>query len=310
MASDNGARYVESFLEMMVAEGASAVNTVTAYRRDLGDLARFLAARGQAVHGADMDSLRDYLGRMTSQGLAARSAARRLSCLRQFYRFLFAEGIRGDDPTHVLESPRLGRSLPKYLSEAEVESLLAAAQAWTGAHGARAVALLELLYAAGLRVSELVTLPLAAVARGGEMLLVCGKGDKERMVPIGEPARRAVAAWLPYRAAALRRGTASKWLFPSRAAAGHLTRDGFTKMLDELAIDAGIASSRLSPHVLRHSFATHLLAHGADLRQIQQMLGHSDISTTQIYTHVLDDGLKALVNRHHPLASRGKNGKT
>lgn len=306
MTSDQGARHVETFLEMMTAERAAAANTIAAYRRDLDDLAAFLAARGQAVHGADIDSLRDYLGWMTDQGLAPRTAARRLSCLRQFHRFLFVENIRGDDPTHVLDSPRLGRILPKYLSEAEVDALLGAARAWPDARGARATALLELLYAAGLRVSELVALPLSAVARGGDMLMVRGKGSKERMVPIGEPARQAVAAWLPYRETALPRRTASKWLFPSHAASGHLTRDGFTKMLTDLAVDAGFDPSRLSPHVLRHSFATHLLAHGADLRQVQQMLGHADITTTQIYTHVLDEGLKALVNRHHPLAGRGK----
>ncbi len=309
MTSDNGAHHVEAFLEMMVAERAAAANTVAAYRRDLENLAVFLAARDQAVHRADVDSLRDYLGWMTAQGLAARTAARRLSCLRQFHRFLFVEAIRRDDPTHVLDSPRLGRPLPKYLNETEVEALLTAARAWPGARGIRATALLELLYAAGLRVSELVALPLAAVARGGDMLLVRGKGSKERMVPIGEPARKAVAAWLPLRDAAMPRRSASKWLFPSDAAEGHLTRDGFTKMLAELAGAAEIAPSRLSPHVLRHSFATHLLSHGADLRQVQQMLGHADISTTQIYTHVLDERLKALVNRHHPLAGLGKVGK-
>jgi integrase/recombinase XerD len=304
MTSDRGARHVEAFLEMLVAERAAAANKVAAYRHDRVDLAGFLAARDQPIHGADVDSLRDYLGWMTAQGLAPRTAARRLSCLRQYHRFLFAEGVRTDDPTHVLDSPRLGRPLPKYLSEAEVEALLAAARAWPGARGARATALLEVLYAAGLRVSELVALPLAAVARGGETLLVRGKGAKERMVPIGEPARQAVAEWLPHREAALPRRTASKWLFPSTGAAGHLTRDGFAKMLAELAAAAGIDPLRLSPHVLRHSFATHLLAHGADLRQVQQMLGHADIATTQIYTHVLDERLKALVNRAHPLARK------
>lgn len=296
-------RHVETFLEMMAAERAASRHTIAAYGRDLADLESFLAARGQEVHQGDGDSLRDYLGWMASQGLAARTAARRLSCLRQFHKFLYVEGIRQDDPTHSLDSPRLGRPLPKYLTEVEVEALLSTAAGWPGARGVRASALLELLYAAGLRVSELVSLPLAAVARGGAMLLVRGKGQKERMVPIGEPARRAVAAWLPARQTMLPPRTASKWLFPSESASGHLTRDGFAKMLDELARDAGLDPTRLSPHVLRHSFATHLLAHGADLRQVQQMLGHADISTTQIYTHVLDERLRALVNCHHPLAA-------
>lgn len=287
----------------MTAERAASVHTLAAYRRDLQDLGVFLAARGQQVHQGDVDTLRDYIGWMAAQGLAPRTAARRLSCLRQFHKFLFVEGIRKDDPTHTLESPRLGRPLPKYLTENEVEALLRAAAGWPGARGVRATALLELLYAAGLRVSELVALPLAAVARGGEMLLVRGKGMKERMVPIGEPARRAVVAWLPARQTTLPPKTTSKWLFPSESASGHLTRDGFAKMLAELARETGLDPKRLSPHVLRHSFATHLLAHGADLRQVQQMLGHADISTTQIYTHVLDERLRALVNCHHPLAA-------
>jgi integrase/recombinase XerD len=246
--------------------------------------------------------------------LAPRSAARRLSTLRQFHRFLFGEGLRADDPTAGLDSPRQGRSLPKVLSEAEVEDLLAAARARPGAEGARLVAMLEVLYATGLRVSELVQLPAAAAARDPRVLIVKGKGGKERMVPLSEPARDALKAHLKaHRKAAIDKaaidkagpdkpGPGAKWLFPSRGAAGHLTRQRVAQLLKELAVAAGIDPAKVSPHVLRHAFASHLLDHGADLRSVQKMLGHADISTTQIYTHVLDSRLKALVRDHHPLS--------
>ncbi len=302
MASDGGRRHVETFLEMMAAERAAAANTLAAYRRDLEDFAAFLAGAGVAVDAAATEDVRAYVGQMAAQGLAARTAARRLSALRQFHRFLVAEGRRGDDPTAAIDGPRLGRPLPKYLTEDEVEALFAAARRRSGVAGARAVALLELIYATGMRVSELVSLPLAAVARDPRVLVVRGKGAKERMVPVGEPARQAVAEWLRLRPASLPPKTASRWLFPSGAAEGHLTRDGFAKMLAQLAVEAGLSPARVSPHVLRHSFATHLLAHGADLRSVQQMLGHADVATTEIYTHVLDERLKGLVQRHHPLA--------
>lgn len=297
MGSD-GARHVEAFLEMMAAERGAAANTLAAYRRDLEDFAAFCAACGVAVHQADAEAVRRYLGEMSRAGLAPRTAARRLSALRQFHGFLFAEAVRADDPAAAIDSPRLGRPLPKYLTEGEVDALLAAARRRQGVGGARTRALLELIYATGMRVSELVSLPLSAVARNPAMLVVRGKGNKERMVPVGEAARTALAEWL-----AVRPDTGSRWLFPSDAAGGHLTRDGFARMLQALAVEAGIAPSRVSPHVLRHCFATHLLAHGADLRVVQQMLGHADIATTEIYTHVLEDRLNGLVQRHHPLAA-------
>jgi integrase/recombinase XerD len=305
--------HVESFLEMLVAERGAAANTREAYGRDLTDFAGFLARRGRAVHQAGAADLRAYLGQLNDAGMAPRTAARRLSTLRQFHRFLFGEGLRADDPTAGLDSPRQGRTLPKVLSETEVEALLAAARARPGAAGARLVALLELLYATGLRVSELVELPAAAAARDPRVLIVTGKGGKERMVPLSEPARDALKR---YRAAAGKREREAspeapaapatqapgKWLFPSRGAAGHLTRQRVAQLLKELAVAAGIDPVKVSPHVLRHAFASHLLDHGADLRAVQMMLGHADISTTQIYTHVLDARLKALVRDRHPLS--------
>ncbi len=291
--------HVETFLEMMAAERGAARHTLDAYRRDLEDLAAFLKAD---VAQADAAALRRYLEHMKKADLAPRTAARRLSCLRQFYKFLFAEGQRRDDPTASLDSPRLGRPLPKYLTEAEVERLLQAARGLEGIAGLRAVALLELVYATGLRVSELVSLPLAAV-RGKQAMIVRGKGNKERMIPIGETARTAVATYLEVREAFIPPpAKSSPRLFPARGRAGHLTRAGFSALLKNIAVAAGVSSAKVSPHALRHSFATHLLAHGADLRSLQQMLGHADISTTQIYTHVLDERLKKLVQSRHPLA--------
>jgi integrase/recombinase XerD len=292
-------KHVESFLEMLAAERGAAANTLDAYRRDLDDFAGFLTGLGLSVHQADVAALRGYLGDLARRAMAPRTAARRLSALRQFHKFLFAEDVRDDDPTLVLDSPRLGQPLPKYLSEAEVERLIDAARAKDGVAGLRAVALLELLYAAGLRVSELVELPYSAVKRDKPVLIVRGKGGKERMVPLGDLARQAIQAWC-----GVRQPVTSKWLFPGEGDSGHFTRSGFAKMLDELAIAAGLDVTRISPHVLRHSFASHLLAHGADLRSVQQMLGHADIATTQIYTHVLDEKLKQLVNLHHPLAKK------
>jgi integrase/recombinase XerD len=300
MASESG-RYIEAFLEMMTAERGAAANTYDAYRRDLEDFVEFLSPCGQTAHQADTAALRDYLGDLNRRGMAARTAARRLSTLRQFYQFLFAEGVRADDPSLVLDSPRLGRPLPKYLTESDVGKLLRTARDWPGESGARVLIMLELLYATGMRVSELVALPFSAVARDHPVLIVRGKGGKERMVPMGEPARQALGEWRR-----LRQPQQSRWLFPGEGRGGHFTRSGFAKMLNELALKAGIPVARVSPHVLRHSFASHLLAHGADLRSVQQMLGHADIATTQIYTHVLDERLKSLVGRHHPLANKRK----
>lgn len=293
---------------MLAAERGAAGNTLSAYARDLEDWESFLAPKGVAADQADTKNLRAFLARLESQGLSSRSAARKLSCLRQFYKFLYAEGFRADDPTAVLDAPKLGRPLPKYLSESEVDSLLAAARARPGRDGLRATAMLELLYATGLRVSELVGLPLAAVARNPQVLLVRGKGAKERMVPLSDAAREALAAYCARRAEFLPKNGESRYLFPSRSREGHMTRARFALLLKELAAEAGVTPARVSPHVLRHSFASHLLAHGADLRSLQQMLGHADIATTQIYTHVLEERLKALVSRHHPLANLERKG--
>ncbi|MHA1112938.1 MAG: site-specific tyrosine recombinase XerD [Alphaproteobacteria bacterium] len=312
-------RHIDMFLEMMAAERGAALNTLAAYRRDLADYAAFLARRGRDPVTAEGADLRAYLARLDKAGLAPGTSARRLSVLRQLHRFLCAEGRRADDPSAALDSPRLGRRLPKVLSEAEVERLLGAAHRRSGAAGARIVALLEILYATGLRVSELVGLPVDALSRDARFLIVAGKGGKERMVPLGEPAMAALAAWLPHRRAALEKSGAKKssspvgggspWLFPSRAAGGHLTRQRLSQILKELAVETGLPPARVSPHVLRHAFASHLLAHGADLRAIQQMLGHADISTTQIYTHVVDARLAQLVESAHPLATRAKPGR-
>jgi integrase/recombinase XerD len=299
-------RHIESFLEMLLAERGTARNTVEAYRRDLADLAAFLARRKLPPQSADEPALRDYLARAARAGLSPRTSARRLSVLRQYHRFLYAEGLRPDDPSSALDSPRLGRPLPKYLAEEEVEALLAAARARPGADGLRLLALLELLYATCLRVSELVSLPLAAIARDRRIQTVIGKGNKERLVPLGDAARAALETWLPIRATALGKG-ASRYLFPSHGREGHLTRRRLGQLLKELAYAAGLAPAKVSPHVLRHAFATHLLAHGADLRSVQRLLGHADISTTQIYTHVLEERLQRLVREHHPLA-RAKEG--
>ena len=296
-------RQAEMFLEMLAAERGAALNTLESYQRDLGDFSSF--AKSQHVDPAKADAalIRQYLKHLDGYGMAPRTQARRLSALRQFFRFLYGERLRDDDPTAVIDSPKTGQSLPKYLSEDEVERLLDAAANHSGADGKRLVALMEILYATGLRVSELVGLPQRALSRDGRMLIVRGKGDKERMVPLSEPATDAILAYLDVRERYLPKGTkSSPYMFPSRAKQGFMTRARFAQMLKDLAVDAGVEPRRVSPHVLRHSFASHLLAHGADLRALQQMLGHADISTTQIYTHVLDERLKQLVNSAHPLA--------
>lgn len=292
----------ETFLEMMAAERGAARNTLEAYGRDLGDAEAWLASRGRELADAGTADLRAYLAAAEAAGVAPRTAARRLSALRQFFRFLYAEGRRGDDPTATLDAPQRGRPLPKILSESEVDALLDAARDRPGPEGLRLVCLLELLYATGLRVSELVGLPYATVARDPRVLIVRGKGGKERMVPLTAAAMAAIAAYKAVRGVFLAAGETSPHLFPSRGESGHLTRRRFGQLLDETAIEAGLDPAKVSPHVLRHAFATHLLDHGADLRSVQQMLGHADISTTQIYTHVLAERLRALVEAHHPLA--------
>ncbi len=298
-------RSVDNFLEMLLVERGAAANTIESYRRDLGGFAAFSLVRKREPENADARIIRDYMKKLSGLGMAASTSARRLSALRQFFRFLHAEGFRDDDPSAAIDSPRQGRPLPKYLNEEQVERLLGAAAARTGSDGVRLLALLEILYATGLRVTELVGLPLAALSRDGRMLIVRGKGDKERMVPLSEPATEAVERYREIRAVFVPKGRKEatlKWLFPSRAKQGYLTRARFGQLLKELAVEAGLDPAGVSPHVLRHSFASHLLAHGADLRSLQQMLGHSDIATTQIYTHVLDERLKRLVAEAHPLA--------
>lgn len=292
---------------MLAVERGTAQNTLASYRRDLEDFSRFMARRKTRPEDARSDAVQQYLRSLSGAGMAESTLARRLSALRQFFRFLQAERLRLDDPTSALEGPKLKRALPKYLTEAQVDDLLTAARRRPGPEGVRLVALLEVLYATGLRVSELVGLPNSAMSRDGRMLVVRGKGDKERIVPLGGPARDALAAYRAVRDGFLPKGraggAASGYLFPSRGKAGHLTRARFGQLLKDLAVDAGLTPAQVSPHVLRHSFASHLLAHGADLRALQQLLGHADITTTQIYTHVLDERLKALVETAHPLAT-------
>jgi len=295
----------ENFLEMLSAERGAAANTLVSYRHDLEAYLAHLMRRSHTPRDATVEDIRVWLAAMSKAGMAASSSARRLSAIRQFHKFLFAEGRRTDDPTATIDSPRRGRALPKLLSEAEVAVLLIRAGDQPGTAGLRMMALMELLYATGMRVSELVTLPLSAVAREQEFIVVRGKGGKERLVPLTGKANAALARYKAVRSTFLPDGGKdSKWLFPSNGKGGHLTRQRFGQMLKDLAAQAGIDPARVSPHVLRHAFASHLLAHGADLRAVQQMLGHSDISTTQIYTHVLNERLARLVAAKHPLARK------
>lgn len=302
---------IERFLEMLSAERNAAANTHAAYERDLDDASDFMVSRRTALSRAATADLSAYLADLNKRGLAARSAARRLSALRQFFKFLVAEDIRTDDPSAAVDGPKLGRPLPKLLDEDEMVRLIEVCAALDGASGARLKALVELSYASGLRVSELVGMPLAAVLREQPVLIVRGKGSKERMVPLNAPARAALNAYLEHRKSFLPKGVKnSPHLFPSRGKEGHLTRQRFGQLLKALALKANIAPERISPHVLRHAFATHLLDHGADLRSLQKMLGHADIATTQIYTHVAGRRLKELVEAHHPLAAGPRRKKT
>ena len=296
-------REAEAFVEMLTAERGASKNTEAAYTADLRNLEAFLARRKQRPATADAGSLRAYLKSLDYVGMTPRTVARRLSVMRQLFRFLLAERMRDDDPASTLDSPKLGQPLPKVLSRAEVDRLIEAAQAKGDDDGGRMRTLLEILYGTGLRVSELVTLPLSAVERDPTVLTVRGKGEKERMVPLSDPARAAIASWLHVRAGVLG-DESSRYLFPSRGRTGHLTRQRFAQLLKEAALHAGLDPARVSPHVLRHAFASHLLEGGADLRSVQLMLGHADIATTQIYTHVLDEKLRALVQEKHPLARR------
>jgi integrase/recombinase XerD len=301
---------IERFIEMLSAERNAAANTRAAYQRDLKDAAAFMASSRVALGDTATTDLSAYLAALDKRGMTARSSARRLSALRQFFKFLIAEKLRADDPSAAIDGPKLGRPLPKLLDEEEMVRLIEVCTALDGPSGARLKALVELSYASGLRVSELVGMPLAAVLREQPVLIVRGKGSKERMVPLNGPARAALNAYLAHRNSFLPKGAkSSPHLFPSRGKEGHLTRQRFGQMLKDLALQANIAPERISPHVLRHAFATHLLDHGADLRSLQKMLGHADIATTQIYTHVAGGRLAALVEAHHPLAAGSRRKK-
>ena len=312
--SNSDQSLVELFLDMLAAERGAGPNTLAAYGRDLADFSAYLGLKGRPVATATTDDVRGYLGQLNKRGLASATVARRLSAIRQLYRFLYAEGRRPDDPAAILEGPKRGRTVPKVLSIAEVDHLLATARLaaekadLSGPDRLRAVrlnCLIEVLYATGLRVSELVTLLAAAAERAARMLIVRGKGNKERMVPLNEAAKQAMRDYLALLAKAnpqaVRPEARSKWLFPSFGESGHLTRQHFARDLKTLATVAGLRADQVSPHVLRHAFASHLLHNGADLRVVQTLLGHADISTTQIYTHVLEERLKSLVRDLHPL---------
>jgi integrase/recombinase XerD len=300
-------RMVALFLDMLAAERGAGTNTLAAYGRDLGDFTAYLAG-GRSVATATTDDIRAYLGDQAKRGMQPATVARRLSAIRQLYRFLYAEGQRKDDPAAVLEGPKRGRALPKTLTLAEVDRLLRIAgesdpQAPPAVRlrAVRLACLVELLYATGLRVSELVALPASAALRDARVIVVRGKGNKERLVPLNDAAKRAMAAYLALVAETGAGEANSKWLFPSFGDSGHLTRQHFARELKALAAPAGLRPAQLSPHVLRHAFASHLLHNGADLRVVQTLLGHADISTTQIYTHVLEERLKSLVRDLHPL---------
>ncbi|WP_213742473.1 site-specific tyrosine recombinase XerD [Bradyrhizobium sp. dw_411] len=305
------------FLDMLAAEQGAGNNTLDAYRRDLTDFSEFLRSSGQDFAGAQTQGLRDYLADLDARGFKSSSVARRLSAMRHLFRFLLNERIRGDDPAAILSGPKRGRGLPKVLTISEVDRLLVHAKTLTTApevsapqrlRALRLYCLLEVLYATGLRVSELVSLPRTAARRDARMIVVRGKGNKERLVPLNEPSRQAMADYLAaieaLKTEKKKNAANSKWLFPSSGESGHLTRQHFARDLKELAAAAGLAPRLVSPHVLRHAFASHLLHNGADLRIVQTLLGHTDISTTQIYTHVVEERLKSLVRDLHPLAEK------
>ncbi|MDH4384457.1 MAG: tyrosine recombinase [Caulobacter sp.] len=300
------AGWSEAFLEMMAAERNASPNTLTAYRKDLEDASGFLAGRGRGFGDAGVEDIEAWFVALQGRGLSAATAARRRSAIRQFYRFVLGEGWRNDDPSRRVEAPRQGRPLPRVLTRAEVEGLIAAAVAADSAQGLRLTCLIELTYAAGLRVSELTSLTLRALAPDPAYLMVRGKGGKERLAPLNTAARQAVKAYLEVRKTFIPAGLPeSPWLFPSRSRAGRLTPRRFSQQLEAAALASGLDPSRVSPHVLRHAFATHLLDGGADLRVVQTLLGHSDIATTQIYTHVSGERLREVVETRHPLGRRG-----
>ena len=300
-----GSAWAEAFLEMMSVERAAAKNTLTAYGRDLTDAAGFLARRGKDLSDAPTEDIEAYFSDLGARGMSPATAARRRAAVRQFYRFVLTEGWRADDPSRRVEAPRQGRSLPKVLARDEVDGLIAAAAARDGAQGLRLACMVELAYASGLRISELTGLTLAALARDPAYLIVRGKGGKERLAPLNDAARTAVKAYLEVRPTFVPKGDKTNpWLFPSRGKGGRLTPRRFAQMLDEAAVAAGIDPARVSPHVLRHAFATHLLEGGADLRVVQTLLGHADIGTTQISTHVAGDRLAEVMAAKHPLSRK------
>jgi len=310
---------VEAFLDMLTAERGAAMNTRQAYWRDLADVTAYLRSEKKTdLDKATTEELKAYIEYLTNKihtkgenkaQIAVRTVARRLSAMRQYYRYLVSEDVRGDDPTTTIESPKQGRTLPKTLSEEEVSQLIKTAGQGGGADSIRLVCLLEMLYATGLRVSELVGLPMAAIGENTEFLMVEGKGGRERMIPISEPAQKAIQNYLAVRETFIgieNKAAQDKSFFPSKTSeSGHLTRQRFAQLLKDLARDAEVEEGRVSPHILRHAFATHLLKRGADLRSVQKMLGHADIATTQIYTHIVGEDTKETVEEKHPMASKG-----
>ncbi len=313
---------VESFLDMLTTERGAALNTRQAYWRDLADVSQYLRnTKNTDIDVATTDQIKAYLKNLSEKAntkgtnnskIAVRTIARRLSALRQFYRFLVSEGTREDDPTSTIESPKQGKTLPKTLSEEEVTRLIETAGKKETAEGKRLVCLLEMIYATGLRVSELVGLPMSALGENKEFLIVSGKAGRERMVPLSDPAQKSLQKYLDARSKHIEEGSSdkNKWLFPSKTSgSGHLTRQRFAQLLKDLAKEAEIEEGRVSPHVLRHAFATHLLSNGADLRSVQKMLGHADIATTQVYTHILGDKMQKTVEEKHPLAKTGTDSK-
>lgn len=313
---------IEQFLDAIAAERAASLNTLTAYKNDLLNFSAFLIKNNTDIEHASSETLQKYMQNIFDAGMSAKTAARRLSAIRQLYKFMSVETIRKDNPALKLDSPRQGKSLPKYLSEEEVEKILSTAEKDATPEGARLLAMLEIMYASGMRVTELVSLPLDSIRikHGGKIsiaqniyanisykdldpcLIITGKGRKERMVILNNSALTALASYLPIRAYFLANKEKSKFLFPSKSKEGYITRQRFFQLIKQLATDIGIDCNKISPHVIRHSFASHLLYHGADLRALQDLLGHSDISTTQIYTHVLSERMKQLVKEKHPLA--------
>jgi integrase/recombinase XerD len=317
--TSSDAQAIALFLDMLAAEQGAGKNTIDAYRRDLEDLSSYLAGKGTAFARASTDDVRGYLADLDVRGFKSSSVARKLSAMRHLFRFMLGESMRSDDPAAILSGPKRGRTLPKVLSIADVDRLLTQAKNAAAIPGLsatqhiralRLACLLEVLYATGLRVSELVTLPLSAARRDARMIVVRGKGNKERFVPLNDAAKQAMVDYLAAMDAARDEpktakpapAKPAKWLFPSFGESGHLTRQHFARDLKELASAAGIAPRLISPHVLRHAFASHLLHNGADLRIVQTLLGHTDISTTQIYTHIVEERLKSLVRDLHPLA--------